>query len=119
MNLTPEEAWKIKDPVGVWYGPHECNGCGATIIKLSLEQGGISLNAPHDHHYPNHVWQKHSCAEHNALKQGVVIKRESPREIIEKLNEQIKEKTNCEIRWVGFPEGIPYVARKTDERLYC
>lgn len=61
MNLTPQESWKIKDPAGVWYGPHECNGCGATVVKLSVAQGGITLDAPHNHHYPNHIWEKHVC----------------------------------------------------------
>ena len=80
MNLTPEEAWKIKDPDGVWYGPHQCNGCGATIIKLSVAQGGIALDAPFNHHYPNHVWEKHSCKTlslqeiTNARSQGVCLR---------------------------------------------
>ena len=79
MNLTPEEAWKIKDPAGVWYGPHECNGCGATVVKLSVAQGGIALDAPHNHHYPNHIWQKHICKPltlteiSNARSQGVIL----------------------------------------------
>lgn len=45
----------------VWYGPHECNGCAATIIKSSIESGGVMLDAPHGHHYPNHKWTEHRC----------------------------------------------------------
>lgn len=44
-----------------WYGPYDCNGCGATIVKSSIKIGGIMLNAPHGHHYPNHDWKKHVC----------------------------------------------------------
>lgn len=61
MPLTQKEQKKIKDPKGVWYGPHECNGCGSTVVKLSIQQGGITLDAPFGHHYPNHVWEKHEC----------------------------------------------------------
>ncbi len=45
----------------VWYGPHECNICGGIIIKSSFETGGLMLDAPHDHHYPNHKWTVHKC----------------------------------------------------------
>jgi hypothetical protein len=51
----------IRNPEVVWYGPHECNGCGATIVKSSIKSGGVSLDAPHDHHYPNHQWARHNC----------------------------------------------------------
>jgi len=63
MKLKSEEKKKIKDPKGIWYGPHQCNGCGATVVILSREQGGIALDAPFNHHYPNHIWQKHDCSE--------------------------------------------------------
>lgn len=52
----------IRNRKVVWYGPHACNGCGATIIKSSIESGGLALDAPHGHHYPNHKWVLHRCA---------------------------------------------------------
>lgn len=58
-NTKIEKA--IKDPEGIWYGPHECNGCGKLVIKKSLDQGGLTLDAPHNHHYPNHQWEIHIC----------------------------------------------------------
>lgn len=51
----------IRNRKVVWYGPHECNNCGATIVKSSHNQGGIELDAPFDHHYPNHRWVLHRC----------------------------------------------------------
>ena len=51
----------IRNPNVVWYGPHECNGCGQTIVKASTHDGGMSLDAPHGHHYPNHKWTEHRC----------------------------------------------------------
>lgn len=51
----------IRNPKVVWYGPHECNGCGATVVKASVEDGAMTLDAPHGHHYPNHKWTKHKC----------------------------------------------------------
>lgn len=63
MKLTREENYKIFDPKGIWYGPHACNGCGSTVIVLQKNQGGLALDAPHNHHYPNHVWEKHSCSQ--------------------------------------------------------
>lgn len=51
----------IRNPHTVWYGPHQCNGCGETIVKSSLESGGVALDAPHGHHYPNFPWKKHVC----------------------------------------------------------
>jgi hypothetical protein len=56
----------IRNPKTVWYGPHQCNGCGATIVKSSIESGGVSLDAPHGHHYPNHEWTQHKCANGKA-----------------------------------------------------
>jgi hypothetical protein len=52
----------IRNPSIVWYGPHECNGCGAIIVKPSISSGGIALDAPHGHHYPNHQWKEHKCS---------------------------------------------------------
>lgn len=51
----------IRNRKVVWYGPHECNNCGATIVKSSFNQGGLELDAPHGHHYPNHRWTLHRC----------------------------------------------------------
>jgi len=52
----------------VWYGPHQCNGCGETVVVLSRQQGGLALNAPHNHNYPNHVWEEHVCDENKGIK---------------------------------------------------
>lgn len=66
MNKTEKEPKLnlnrfIRNRKVVWYGPHECNGCGATVVKSSIESGAIALDAPHGHHYPNHKWMKHVC----------------------------------------------------------
>ena len=52
----------ITDPDVIWYGPHECNGCGKQIVKSSIDTGGVALDFAHNSHYPNHVWEKHVCA---------------------------------------------------------
>ena len=51
----------IYDPSVVWYGPYLCRFCGALIIQSSRESGAIALDAPHNHHYPNHHWVEHEC----------------------------------------------------------
>jgi hypothetical protein len=62
LILKPSELIAfLRDRSVVWYGPHECNGCGATVVKSSNETGGVSLDAPHGHHYPNHKWIEHRC----------------------------------------------------------
>jgi hypothetical protein len=53
----------IRNPKVVWYGPHQCNGCGGLIVRSSSQSGGISLNAPFNHHYPNHIWAEHKCSK--------------------------------------------------------
>jgi hypothetical protein len=30
----------------IWYGPHACQVCGATIIKAARENGGAELEPP-------------------------------------------------------------------------
>lgn len=47
----------------VWYGPHECNSCGRVVVKSSIATGGVTLDAPHDHHYPNFKWKEHKCTK--------------------------------------------------------
>lgn len=39
-------------------------------------------------------------------------------ETLEELNKSIKEKSNLEIRWLGYPP-IPYIASKGDSILIC
>lgn len=52
----------LRDPMVTWYGPHQCNGCGRTIIKTGLEFPSLVLDAEdHNHHYPNFRWQEHVC----------------------------------------------------------
>ena len=41
--LTPRE--KEKD-IMTYYGPHNCEHCGATIVKASREEGGKSFDPP-------------------------------------------------------------------------
>lgn len=53
---------KLRDPESLWYGPHQCEACGGIVIRQSLEQGGLKLDAEdHNHHYPNFLWQEHQC----------------------------------------------------------
>ena len=56
----------VYDPDIVWYGPHACNVCGREVVKSSNDSGGVMLDAPQEHHYPNHLWRLHNCEEvHN------------------------------------------------------
>lgn len=34
------------EPENVWYGPHNCEVCGVTIVKASREQGGSEFEPP-------------------------------------------------------------------------
>ncbi len=61
MNKYDSIGEMLRDHSVIWYGPHECNGCGAIIVKSSIETGAVALDAPHDHHYPNHQWRLHLC----------------------------------------------------------
>ena len=51
----------LRNPKVIWYGPYACGCCGGTIIRASRGDGGLELDAPFGHHYPNHVWTKHVC----------------------------------------------------------
>lgn len=65
MKTTPAKMLNraIRDPKGIWYGPHQCNKCGGVIVKKSFEQGGLELNAPQGSCYPNHKWELHDCGK--------------------------------------------------------
>lgn len=54
---------EIRDPAAVWYGPHQCEGCGRIIIRRDRRQGEVlALDAEDfNHHYPNFVWTEHVC----------------------------------------------------------
>ncbi len=53
----------VDDPRTIFYGPHQCpDGCGATICRASLEQGGMMFDYPRGIIYPNTNWFKHVCA---------------------------------------------------------
>jgi hypothetical protein len=53
----------LRDPNITWYGPHQCGGCGKTIIKTSTNGPQLVLDADdHNHHYPNHRWMEHVCS---------------------------------------------------------
>jgi hypothetical protein len=43
----------------VWYGPHPCGVCGATIAKKSEEHGGDEVDYPEGPIYPNTEWKPH------------------------------------------------------------
>lgn len=46
----------------VFYGPHDCaRGCGKTIVKAAIEQGGEEFDQPEGPIYPNTVWGRHTC----------------------------------------------------------
>lgn len=46
----------------IFYGPHPCKECGATIAKASHQQGGESFDYPEGPIYPNTEWKRHACA---------------------------------------------------------
>lgn len=36
----------LNDPKVVWYGPHACEVCGATVIRAASEHGGERFDVP-------------------------------------------------------------------------
>lgn len=54
---------EIRDPAAIWYGPHQCEGCGKVIVRRDRRQGEVlSLDAEDfNHHYPNVIWTEHVC----------------------------------------------------------
>ena len=59
--MTPKQKALLNHPTAAWYGPHPCKNCGMVIVKIDHQVGDLSLNAPHDHHYPGHKWAVHVC----------------------------------------------------------
>jgi hypothetical protein len=45
----------------VYYGPHSCENCGATIVKMGHEFGGNAFDQPDGPIYPNTEWHVHVC----------------------------------------------------------
>lgn len=45
----------------VYYGPHACSNCGATICKMGSEFGGNAFTYPEGPIYPNTEWHAHVC----------------------------------------------------------
>jgi hypothetical protein len=59
----------------IYYGPHACENCGATIAKMGSEWGGTAFTYPDGPIYPNTEWHPHVCdqalvAEHS-IKKGL------------------------------------------------
>jgi hypothetical protein len=52
---------RLVDQRLIFYGPHECDSCGKTIIKLAREQGGAPIDYPSGPIYPNIQWRIHIC----------------------------------------------------------
>lgn len=45
----------------IYYGPHECSGCGQKICKMGHEFGGNAFTYPEGPIYPNTEWHVHVC----------------------------------------------------------
>ena len=45
----------------VYYGPHSCENCGASICKMGNEWGGTAFSYPEGPIYPNTEWHPHVC----------------------------------------------------------
>ncbi len=45
----------------IYYGPHACENCGATICRMGHEWGGNSFDYPGGPIYPNTEWHAHIC----------------------------------------------------------
>jgi hypothetical protein len=56
-------------------------------VKLQREKGDVSLDAPHDHHYPNHDWKEHECPTMPAHQLRVI---EEKRELAEKYRKLVE-----------------------------
>lgn len=50
------------EPEIIYYGPYQCE-CGATICKVSADQGGMAFAYPQGIIYPNTNWVQHVCAK--------------------------------------------------------
>lgn len=48
-----------------YYGPHPCDNCGVSIVKMAQEFGGNAFTAPEGPIYPNTEWHVHICDPHN------------------------------------------------------
>lgn len=64
MSTTPN----IYDPQLIFYGPHPCERCERTIVKVAREQGGHEFDAPIVA-YPNSHWIGHVCRKGTDLDQ--------------------------------------------------
>lgn len=45
----------------IYYGPHACENCLATICRMGREWGGNSFDYPAGPIYPNTEWHAHIC----------------------------------------------------------
>lgn len=45
----------------VYYGPHSCENCGVSIVKMGFEWGGTAFTNPEGPIYPNTEWHPHVC----------------------------------------------------------
>lgn len=63
MRTLEQLEKEIRDPRGIWYGPHQCEGCNRIIVKRATEQGPLlALDAESfNRNYPNFVWHEHVC----------------------------------------------------------
>lgn len=63
MRTLEQLKKEIRDPAAIFYGPHECHGCGRIVVRRAKEQGqDLTLDAAEfNHHYPNFVWLEHVC----------------------------------------------------------
>jgi hypothetical protein len=44
-----------------YYGPHPCDNCGVSIVKMGHDFGGNAFTNPSGHIYPNTEWHVHVC----------------------------------------------------------
>ena len=45
----------------IYYGPHTCENCGVSIVKMGTEWGGNAFTNPEGPIYPNTEWFPHVC----------------------------------------------------------
>lgn len=45
----------------IYYGPHQCQNCGAVICKMGIEFSGNAFTYPDGPIYPNTEWHPHVC----------------------------------------------------------
>ena len=67
----------------VYYGPHTCENCGVSIVKMGTEWGGNAFTNPEGPIYPNTEWFPHVCdqqlvRQHKGMSASARVREDFP-----------------------------------------